>query len=259
MRIAHHMLTWLNWHSERDPLELDRMLEEIRETGYEGVELMELPVLPPAAIVKARLAAHDLVPAAFASLVPARPEDEERYRADMDYAAELGITTIMVCGGWLGEAGRRTTFDDDYARLAESLSAAIDHAARNGQIVAYHPHTGTIVETEEEIAMLLRHLPGLRLCVDTGHLLAVRSDPARVVRTYPGRVVHAHLKDWSRRDRFFAEIGQGDSGLDLTTFIGDLERDGYDGWLVVERDHPRVPPKESAALSYGHLRRIGVR
>ncbi|GAA0373683.1 myo-inosose-2 dehydratase [Microbispora corallina] len=259
MRIAHHMLTWLDWHRDGDPLELDTMLEEIRATGYEGVELMRAASFGPARQVADRLAAHDLAAAAYATLVPARIEDDSEHKAEMDYAAGLGITTIMVCGGWLGEAGRRTTFDDDYARFAESLAAAVEHAAGNGQTVAFHPHTGTIVETHEEIDLLLRHLPDLRLCVDTGHLTAVRSDPARVVAAHPGRVVHTHLKDWSRRDRFFAEIGQGDAGLDLPAYLSALERDGYGGWLVVERDRPVLTPRESAALSFEHLRRIGAR
>ncbi|MEV4009865.1 sugar phosphate isomerase/epimerase [Nonomuraea angiospora] len=256
MRVAHHMLTWLDWHRDKDPLQLDVMLAQIAEAGYQGIELMRAhESYGPAAHVASRLSAHGLTAAAYATLVPARAGDEAGYEAEMDFAAELGIQTIMMCGGWLGE-GRRTTFDDDYARFAQSLDLAMRYAAGNGQIVAFHPHTGCIVETEEEIRLLLRHLPDLKLCVDTGHLIAVRCDPARVVADHPGRVVHTHVKDWSLKDRFFTEVGQGDAGLDLPAFLAALERDGYAGWLVVERDRPRLPAYESARISREHLDRV---
>ncbi|MEV6156916.1 hypothetical protein AB0L53_41905 [Nonomuraea sp. NPDC052129] len=53
-------------------------------------------------------------------------------------------------------------------------------------------------------------------------------------------------------DRIFTEVEQGDAGLDLPAFPA-LERDGYAGWLVIERDRPRPPAYESARIRREHL------
>ncbi|WP_084965556.1 sugar phosphate isomerase/epimerase family protein [Thermoactinospora rubra] len=257
MRIAHHMFTWTSWHAQNDrPLDADAMLAAIKEAGYDGVELMNAAEhFGPASATAGRLAAHGLQAAAYASFVNARPGDPRGYRADLDYAGELGITTIMVCGGWLAEP-RRTTFEEDYAAFGESLAIAVADAEAHGQTIAFHPHTGCIVETHEEVERLLAHIPDLKLCIDTGHLTAVRSDPAKVAAAYPDKIVHTHLKDWSVKDGEFAELGMGDAGLDLAGYLRTLREIGYGGWYVVERDNPRVTPAESARIGRSYLARI---
>jgi inosose dehydratase len=228
------------------------MLAGVREAGYEGIEIMgdHLGTLGTPSALAAKLDAAGLTAAAVATLVETRADDANTaaFRSQLDYAGELGITTVMVCGGWLGEATqRRTALEEDYAGFARNLERAMADAAGRGQRLAFHPHTGCIVETRAEVARLLAHVPELDLCVDTGHLAAVREDPAALVDDHPDKVVHVHLKDYDSRTRFFTEPGRGDVGLDLPKVFAALQRAGYAGWVVAELDRTSVPPDRSAA------------
>lgn len=262
MQIAHHIMTWSGWYDrQQQPLDLDTALSEIKAAGYDGVELGgdEQTLGDPVAL-RSRLADHGLALAAWGSGVTANPwpPNTEQYRRELDYAAALGVRTIAVCGGFLPEQ-RRATFDSDYALFAENLGAACEYAARHDQTIAFHPHCGCIVETIAEVERLWRYLPGLKLCVDTGHLAAVRCDPVALIDRVPDKIAHVHLKDWSAEQRRFAELGEGDAGLDFARLLHRLDAAGYGGWLVVERDDPPGPPSESARISRRLLRSLEER
>lgn len=69
-----------------------------------------------------------------------------------------------------------------------------DIAEGRGLEASYHPHLSTIVESPDELERLL---PRTRIgfCPDTAHLAAGGGDPAALIRRYPDRVRHVHLKD----------------------------------------------------------------
>lgn len=183
------------------------------------------------------------------------PPNTEQFRRESDYAAAVGVKIRAVCGGFLPEQ-RRNTFEHDYRMFADNLAVACQHAARNGQVLAFHPHRGCIVETNAEVEMLLRHIPHLKLCVDTGHSISVRSDPAELFGKYPDQIAHVHLKDWDPATRTFAEIGHGKAGLDFGLIFRTLEQIGYPGSVMVERDDPPMDPAASAGMSREFLRRF---
>lgn len=87
------------------------------------------------------------------------------------------------------------------------------------------------------------------------------------------RIAHVHLKDfhaddpatwnhrscrWGEQGRF-AELGQGNFGLDVKAVLQVLQQVGYDGWVSVELDrpYPPRPPAEAARTSREYLRRLG--
>lgn len=259
MRIAHHAMTWAGWWKQQGiAFDTPRFFAEAREAGYEGVEIGgDAAVFGPAATVARQAAEAGVALAAVATSVTLNPHapNTEAYRRAMDYAAELGVSMVMVCGGfhWIK---RRNMLDPEYAMFAGNLAEAQAYASRHGQTVAFHPHVGCIAETNAEVDRLLRFVPDLKLCVDTGHSIAVGSDPAELVRRYPGKVVHVHLKDWIVDEESFTELGQGRSPLDFAAFFAALRESGYSGWIVVERDGPKVEGKESARISREFLRRV---
>ncbi len=259
--LAHHAMTWTGWWRKHDqPFDLDLLLDEVKQAGYEGVEVGggEGTLGAPRTFTN-KLADRGLRVPAFAAAVTANPHppNTDEYRRAMDYAAAIDVRVITVCGGFLG-AKRRNTFDDDYKLFAENLAAAREYAAQLGQRLAFHPHVGCIVETIEETERLLRYLPELDLCVDSGHLIAVRSDPVALVRRYPRQIAHVHLKDWDDRASTFMEIGHGNAGLDFPALFQALEQAGYDGWVCVERDSTPIPPLESARMSLAGLEGLGL-
>jgi inosose dehydratase len=262
MKIAHQAMTWYGWWKKKGVnASTDVLLAEVAQAGYAGVELGgDGRKHGPSGHLRELLAENHLEIAAWAVTITATidPPNTDEYRRAMDFAAELGVRTVMACGGFLGEGGRRTTFDDDYKVFARNLRNAARYAEHNGQTVAFHPHRGCIVETAAETERLLAHDPGVALCPDTGHLLAVREDPIAFIRRFADKIALVHLKDFDGHKRDFAELGRGTVKQDFKGTLAALESIGYNGWLVAERDEPPMPALESATISREFLRTLGV-
>ena len=65
-----------------------------------------------------------------------------------------------------------------------------------GVRMAFHHHMGTIVETDEEVGLLMRHTgEAVGLLYDTGHSVFSGGDPLALVKEHVKRVVHVHCKD----------------------------------------------------------------
>jgi inosose dehydratase len=251
MQLAHHLMTWEGWAQANNCIfDLDQALAEVKAAGYDAVELGgdEKRLGTPDALAR-RLANHGLTMPAFGANVTANawPSNTESYRRHIDYAGSLGVKIIMVCGGFIGK--RRNAFDSDYEQFAENLAVAQAYADRYQQKIAFHPHVGCIVETQAEVARLMRFIPGLNICIDTGHLAAVRCNPIAMIDAYPKQILHVHLKDWDSSKNTFAELGTGDAEIDFKGFLCALNRISYQGSLSVERDSPKMLPMESARIS----------
>jgi inosose dehydratase len=166
------------------------------------------------------------------------PPNTRAYQQDLDYAAELGVKMIMVCGGFM-PFGRRNTYAYDYEMFADNMGRAMEYAGRQGQTLAFHPHVGCIVETIAETKEMVRRLPGFALCADIAHLARAGEDAVQFIRTFRKRIVHTHIKDYSLKHNAFIELGKGDT-LDVTACVHELQKMGYDGWLCVELDRPKA-------------------
>lgn len=254
--VAHHSMTWGGWaHKQGIPLDNDVMLDEIASLGYKGVEVggtVESLGKPEDFLKKCESRGLSIV--AFCSFLTAIPDEKnmESYRRAVEYTRDLGVEVLMVCGGWLPEQ-RRNTWDEDYAIFADVLKKGDEYGRKHGVALAYHPHVACLVETIAETEQLLRHAPDLRLTVDSGHLVAVRQSPSEFVDKFGEKVIHLHLKDWDTSKRKFAELGDGNAGFDFPGFFDALERNGYKGAIVVERDDPPMPAVESARISKAFL------
>jgi inosose dehydratase len=152
------------------------------------------------------------------------------------------------------------------ATFAANLGGVALAMAAEGVRACFHPHVGTLVETEREVRYLLDHSDPrlLGFGPDTGHLFWAGMDPAVVIGDYADRVGAVHIKDvhgavaaQARQDgvdyseatfrrHLWTEPGRGD--VDLAGVLDVLH--GHAGWWVVEVDVPdRTTPAHSAALS----------
>jgi myo-inosose-2 dehydratase len=266
---------------------LERCLSEMHAAGFEGTELgHKYP--HEAGALSALLARHELrLVSGWHSLhVLERPlEDEWRaLAAHLDLLGALGCQVAVVA-----ECSRRTYTDptaplhferngdglspEEWSRLASGLENLSARAAQRGLRLAYHPHMGTVVQTEPEIGALMARTQALGLLLDTGHLAFAGADPLRVLHGHRDRIVHVHLKSVRpaivRRvraeERSFAWAVAagvftvpGDGGIDFEPLVAGLREAGYRGWLVVEaeQDPAQAPPLEYALRARAHLRRI---
>lgn len=166
------------------------------------------------------------------------------------------------------------TFARGVSRIAERV------LGETGIPTVFHPHCAGYVETPAEIRQLVDRTDAdlVGLVLDTGHYAFGSADCTSVpagLRTFADRIRHVHFKDcsasvaarsrregWdyftSLRHGIFCELGEG--CVDFPAVVAELEKMGYEGWVVVEQDVlPGMgSPRESALRNRSYLRGIGL-
>jgi len=83
----------------------------------------------------------------------------------------------------------------------------------SGIKAALHPHTGSCIMTREEIWAVMEgtNARDVKLCPDTGELLAAGIDPLTVIQHFGEQIVHVHIKDYDGGAHHdgFAPVGRG--------------------------------------------------
>lgn len=234
---------------------MSEAIRDIGAAGYAGVEMFDGNVADHAerpdelrgALQDAGLQLVSVYTGANFIYADILPEEMHRIRRAAELAAIFGAERLVVGGGARRAAGTR---DDDYRRLGESLDRVADVAEEFGLAASYHPHLSTIVESPDELERIMA-LTRIGFCPDTAHLAAGGGDPAALIRAYPDRVRHVHLKDF-RPDPFaFLPLGQG--VIDLPDVLAAVRESGYDSWLMVELDAYDGDPADAAAISKAYL------
>ena len=262
MKVAINPCTWAGYAKlQNKPFDWKQFVRDAAAAGYAGVEFGGEP-MPPAQ-ARAFVAEHGLEICAYGINVCYDPRwvIAKNYRAGMEYAAKLGVKTLMCCGGFMGN-NRRNTYARDYDLFAQNLGGAMAYAKKLGLVIAFHNHRGCIVETIAETKQMLRRLPALKLCIDIAHLESSGEDTIAFIRAFGSKIIHTHIKDYSWKKDTFIELGKGDGRLDVAKAVRALEQRGYDGWLCVELDKnwERVPlpaPLQSARVCRAYLRKAG--
>ena len=194
-------------------------------------------------------------------------QDLEDARREADASREAGASSLVLQGGSRPQGGLDA---DRMRRLADALNGIGAYCQEIGLVASLHPHTGTAVETREEIDAILRLTdPALvGFAQDTGQIAKGVSDIVAVLDTYRDRIAHVHLKDWCgkvERDEQGQEIDLtgyvnyepvGHGVLPMPEILRILDGCEQDFWTNVELDGTsRAPraPKEAAAMSRRYL------
>lgn len=255
MDIAYQSLTWANFYKD---FSIDRVLLEVSEAGFKGVEFVEkLSLLGSPNKLKSKLKDFNLPLVSLSCGLNLDRSDKSDIRETIDktdYAKEFGVLPMMVCGGWLSE--KRAKREDDFKILAGKLEECSEHAGKLGMSIAYHPHKDTIVETESDIDRLLKYTKLTKLCIDIAHLTWCGSDPVKVIEKNKDKITYIHLKDWSSAKNSFVELGKGD--VDIINSVNLLIKIKYKGWMTVELDNTSSDPKKSAQISAEFLKKINL-
>ena len=233
-----------------------RVLGEMASLGLTATEMGPVGYLPPGADgIRALLDRYGLgLVGAFVPLVLHEPRLEEA-RTVLDEVVPLMTALdgeVLVAAAVTDSAwSPRTQLDRAaFARIAANLRTLGELTAANGLRLALHPHVGTLVETKADIDAVLAH-GEVDWCLDTGHLAIGGADPVEFTASNADRIVHVHLKDVdmelagrvrsgelslveATRLGLFRPLGDGDASIDQV--VEQLDRHGYDRWLVLEQD-----------------------
>jgi len=262
------------------PIEPETLLAEIARLGFSGSQLSR--ALPGGDALRPALQKYGVRIAEVYAALPCASSGPTAEARDQAFTrledARRTDAAVLVFSyhlseervGWSGRARdpRAPRLTDEGRSRALSLLEDIARVAhQQGRPVVYHPHTGTFVETPDEVEWLMSATdPRLvSLCLDVGHYVVGGGDPVDAVKRYGSRIRHVHMKDVDTdvlrrlrdgelvdfpsalRARIFTELGNG--LLDVAGVLRELERIDYSGWLMSEQDTTWRAPAESAAMS----------
>lgn len=297
IKIANAPCSWgaLEFDLEGQAAGYSLVLDEMQKTGYEGTELGDWGFMPTDPVqLKEELRKRELT--LLGAFVPVALKDRSTHAQGVEAALKVarllaaveGTTPFIVLADDNGKVPERTLHAgrvkpemglsdaewEAFAEGANKIAKAVKE--ETGLRLVFHHHCGGYVETPQEVDKLFALTdPSLvGLCLDTGHYQFAGGDPLEFLKKNAGRVWHMHFKDcqpdiaersrlegWdyfkSVAEGVFCELGKG--AVDFPAIKAELEKQGFEGWIVVEQDVlPGMgSPYESALRNREYLKSIG--
>jgi inosose dehydratase len=267
------------------------VLDAVAAAGYRGVDLGPLGYLGDVHTLPDALARRQLLlTGAYLEVDVSSAEGRSRGMAELSAMLDLFDVLEQVDAPWrprptvavvdgapstaLVLRPEAITWESALAVLRE-ISAT---AARRGYEACLHNEVGTLVADADQVVEAAER-SGMRVCVDTGHLLVAGGDPVQLIGRLGDMVHHVHLKDVTRHGlgvmteegavasdvwakRVFCPLGAGQGGI--ANVVALLQSAGFTGWVVVEQD---VLPQgaagykqaaEDQVASRAYLRSLGL-
>ncbi|WP_274654375.1 sugar phosphate isomerase/epimerase family protein [Paenibacillus humicola] len=281
IRIGHTAITW-------DNDQVQQAIEAIGSCGYWGTETFgwvldewersgrDLPeAVQRSGLQLTSLYCHlDLVD-------PGKREDGIRQVMEWVELYNKFNGPVVVIGGMMLQ---RSGFA--IAEHMDAIAATLNELGRRitdqGLLCCFHPHTGTPVETEDEIHRVMNAVDSsvVAFAPDLGQIAKGGSDPFRLIKEYYELIRMVHVKDYIggpvQRDAEGKEIDPtgflgytplGMGAVDIPGILGYLEERGYghyasvelDGnqWSATRKGHPMMTPLEAIETSKRYLQRLG--
>lgn len=266
-----------------------QVLDEIVETGYTGTELGPYGYLPTdSEQLRSELDRRGLK--LLSAFVPVDLVDPEAHAAGLETAlkvgrllAALGAPMLVLADNngavpeLVKQAGRRQA---SWLKDWSSVCAGVEKVRRAvaeelGLTTVFHHHCAGHVETPEETEALLENSQ-VQLCLDTGHWHYAGGNAVECLKRWGSRVGYLHFKDCHPEiakkcreqglDYFqavqagvFCPLGEGE--VDFPGLLAELEKQGYNGWAVVEQDvlvDDLEAPRRFSRQNREYLQSIGL-
>ncbi|MEQ1521237.1 MAG: myo-inosose-2 dehydratase [Aestuariivirga sp.] len=287
VRIGINPITWSNDDAPElgGDIPLEVCLSETKQAGYAGTELGgKFP--RRSAELKPIMERHGL--AVISGWYDGRC-DEKDVSAEMDAIGphlqllkDMGSTHVVYADTSRGRHGaiwdpiskRPALLAEEWPAYGRKLTQLAERMADFGVRMAFHHHMGTIIETDAEVGLLMRHTgEAVGLLYDTGHSTFSGGDPLQLIKDNVKRVVHVHCKDVRKpmlekaRAEDMSFMGAvlegiftvpGDGFLDYASILRVLAEANYSGWLVVEaeQDPRKAHPLTYATMGFKNLSRL---
>lgn len=273
-----------------------QVLDEIKETGYQGTELGDWGFMPTdPGNLKKELSFRNLE--MIGAFVPVPLKNRSAHPKGVEMA--LKTATLMANAGYLdafivladengtipervNNAGRVSPemglTEEQWEIFADGANIiAKEVKKQTGLRTVFHHHCSGYIETPAETEQLmLRTDPELLgLVLDMGHYIFGGGDPLNALKKYNQRIWHIHFKDsdsaiaeksrtegWdyfkSISKGLFCELGKG--AVDFQKIVTELKKQNYNGWIVVEQDVlPGMgDPKSCALRNRQYIKTLGI-
>ncbi len=266
INIAVSPLSWVNevLHDLGAGTTAAQCLSEAASAGFQGVEMSR--IFPRDAVqLQATLGEYSLqLASGWHDGFLTERDVEEELEAVAAHATLLRHcgASVMVYGecGWMADnaldiplSQRRLLPAEKIPVYAARLTAfARQLHQRYGLKLAYHHHLMMVAEQLDEIKKVISACgEEVGLLLDTGHATAAGFDYAELIKAFPARICHVHLKDV--RPAVLAQVKDqgltfnqgvragmftvpGDGSTNYQALAHFLATSNYQGWVVVEAE-----------------------
>jgi inosose dehydratase len=157
-------------------------------------------------------------------------------------------------------------YKDHQKNLVESMNEYAKAVVDEGLVCALHPHTGTPIETEEEVYFIMNNLDTryMKFGPDVGQLQKGGGDPVKIVKDFMPLIEHVHLKDYAGGDNGYlgySPLGKGKVKLEEILKMLEKRRNEMAGMIMFELDYdnrvkPPYTPFEAAKISRDFLAKL---
>jgi inosose dehydratase len=151
--------------------------------------------------------------------------------------------------------------------LLESMNEYAKVVTDQGLVCALHPHTGTPIETEEEVYFIMENLDTryMKFGPDVGQLEKGGADAVKIVKDFMPLIEHVHLKDYAGGDNGYlgyTPLGEGRVKLKKILKMLESRRDKMAGMIMFELDFDNkiktpLTQFEAAKVSHDYLEKLG--
>ena len=240
MKYGMNLLLWATAVDESH----DGILEQIKEIGYDGVEVpifehdaaafqrlggkLDELGLERTAVTVSTGAANPISPDASV-----RAEAVTRLKGAVDMCELVGAP--MLCGPYhsaLGEFSGAMPSEEEWANGKATLREVADYAGEKGvTLVLEYLNRFELyfLNSAADCARFVREVdhPNLRMMYDTFHANIEEKDITEAVKSCIDVCAHVHISENDRST-------PGSGGVDWDTSFAALKEVGYEGWMVVE-------------------------
>lgn len=287
VRIGINPITWSNDDAPElgGDIPLEVCLSETKQAGYAGTELGgKFP--RKSAELKPIMQRHGL--AVISGWYDGRC-DEKDVGEEMDAIGphlqllkDMGSSHVVYADTSRGRHGaiwdpisqRPALQTSEWPVYGRKLTQLAERMADFGVRMAFHHHMGTIIESDADVGLLMKHTgEAVGLLYDTGHSTFSGGDPLSLIKAHVKRVVHVHCKDVRKsvfekaRAEDMSFMGAvlegiftvpGDGTIDYPAILRVLAEADYSGWLVVEaeQDPRKAHPLTYATMGFKNLSRM---
>lgn len=180
---------------------------------------------------------------------------------------------LKQSGGKLIEFGCSGVDRDEYdyrehkKHIVESMNTYAKAVTDQGLVFALHPHTGTAIETEEEVYFAMENVDTryVKFGPDSGQLQKGGADYLKIFRDFMPLIEHVHLKDYEGGDNGwlgYCPLGEGKQEVEKLLNMLVEGKDRMTGRIMYEQDYDgrtegRFTNYESAKISRDYLTKLG--
>jgi inosose dehydratase len=269
LKIGYSTLAWDV--SARDSKNFEASLYDIANLGFWGFETVS-PLLeaydPDGTLTRLNDKYHVPLKAGY---IGVNVTDPSLRKQNLDTVVRVG-KIIQKYGGTFAviQANSRKqetgtfNFKEHKAEIISGLNEYGTALADIGLRAGLHQHTGTVVETRDEVYAVMEgvNTKVMTFAPDVGQLQKGGADAAKVVKDFAQITEHMHLKDYSGGKYFVGYCPLGLGVVDLESILNTLEETGHNPDVMVELDRaPDTPMSalETAQFSKAYLQKLGYK